>query len=129
LATAHALPADDAAKTRVRLVGEVADVADDPSARRDQDQLAHAALVRLLGYADRELGHVAVGVIRDVFGHWKIAWIRRAAGPSVTTKIAGKMRSTTGKTSFTGAFCARSSASCRLSVRMSVERLRSVWPI
>ena len=35
---------------------------------------------------------------------------RMAAGPMVTTQIAGKMQNTSGKTIFTGSFCASSSA-------------------
>src|SRR5439155_6863660 len=54
-------------------------------------------------------------------------WI--AAGPSSTTKIAGKIRRTSGNSIFVGAFCARSSACCRRRFRISIARSRRTFPI
>ena len=46
---------------------------------------------------------------------------RIAAGPIVTTQIAGKMQNTSGKTILTPVFAAASSARCRRFVRSVSE--------
>ena len=50
-----------------------------------------------------------------------------AAGPTSTTKIAGKMNSTSGKISCTAVLAAFSSASCRRRVRIESDWTRRAW--
>ena len=52
-----------------------------------------------------------------------------SAGSSSTTNIAGKIRKMSGKSIFTGAFCASSSAFALRFLRISSARLRRIWPI
>src|SRR5437016_5816956 len=102
----QALPADHAPQSRVRLVGKVADVAEHFPVRRDQHELLHpAAMCRRRRRRATIRAGLAVGVEAR---QWKIPWIRITAGPSVIRSSEGRISSTTGKTSLTGAFCARS---------------------
>ena len=50
-------------------------------------------------------------------------------GTSSTMKSAGMIRKAIGKSIFTGAFCACSSASARRRFRSSTARLRMIWPV
>ncbi len=50
-----------------------------------------------------------------------------AAGPTSTTKIAGKMKSTSGKMSLTAVLAAFSSAICRRLVRIESLCTRRAW--
>src|SRR5436190_2504025 len=63
-----------------------------------------------------------------IFGNRLFAiWI--AAGPTSTTKMPGKMKSTSGKMSCTAVFAAFSSASCRRRVRIESDCTRNAWAI
>ena len=61
-----------------------------------------------VGCARRDPGLVTSGVSATPTRHLKASEMLRAAGPSTTTKSAGKMQNTIGISIFTGAFIARS---------------------
>src|SRR5579871_1885578 len=57
----------------------------------------------------------------------RVSMIFSAAGPTRTTKMPGKMKSTSGKINCTAVLAAFSSASCRRRVRIESDWTRSAW--